>query len=180
MKLPQIDESIEVYEEAFNNFRTQNEIPREFFSNPDHFAIKCADEEDYLETCAELGGAISGSVWELEHEGRNLGSGFLNRRIRVAGYVFGMVEIMQPRPGKETKHGYVEHLEFTYPDLSFVLEMLSGTDIEGVETQSNPGHAWANIPISDDGLLEVKINDKALEIVVEIEKNEGLLKERKV
>lgn len=190
MKIPEIKKSLDVYEQHFVDFARQYDIPNDFFLESDHFAVKCASEMDYLETCQEIGSVISGPLWEFEEGGRLLASGMLKGGAEIGGeqlrgrYLrirpFKWVEIMQPRPGKETDEGYVEHTEFLYRDHFAVEAMLYARAVEGTERQSNPGHAWVNVPISSDGLLEIKFNDRVLADVVDEERMLGIVNAREV
>lgn len=186
MNIPEFEESLEKYNDSFTLFTRQYGIPLEFLLQPDHIAIKCADRDDYLETCQEIGGLVNGSLWEFEEGGRTLASGQLVAGIPLihAPSITGgdtqrrplrWIEIMQPKPGKESREGYVEHVEFTYEDLFMVEAMLYSRAVEGIERQSNPSHSWVNIPITSDSLLELKINDKSLQDMLD-----GLLIEREV
>ncbi len=178
MKLVQLGGEVKKYSDAFESFVGGYDLPIEFFKQPDHFAIKCADEIDYLETCQELATEINGDgMWELSLDNRLLGSAQLAGKLLLGKFAFGWVEIMQPRPGKETNIGFVEHTEFYFPDFFAAEEVLKQRGIDYTH-QENPGHAWLNIVIDDQG-REIKLNDKPLAEVVEKERDQGLLRQVK-
>ncbi len=83
------------------------------------------------------------------------------------------VEVMEPRPEKLGKDVIgLEHMEFYYPDFDEVREVLQANDISFVE-ESNPGHQWINIVISDQG-QELKLNNRPLAVIVEEEIENGV------
>ena len=173
----EIDNGLNAYALAFESFRAGNQLPAEWFAVSDHFAIKCADAGDYEETCDVVASlADEEGVWQIELDGRYLASAGLASSVIVAGEAFSWVEIMQPRPGKETAEGIVEHTEFVFPDFAQIMHVLDTKNI-AYELQENPGHRWVNIPLDKHG-REIKINDKALADVVKTEKAEGLLLKR--
>lgn len=175
MKLAHLQEEMQKYHEAFTAFANGYKLPQHLFKTPDHFAIKCADELDYLETCAELADEVDdGSLWELSLDERLLASAQLAETVSLGGFGFSWIEIMQPRPGKETEVGFVEHTEFYFPDFFAAEEILKQRGIE-YSQQENPGHAWLNIVIDDNG-REIKLNDKVLADVVSLEREQGLLR----
>lgn len=174
MKLAEIKTGTREYAEAFHSFLDQNQVPAEWFSQPDHFAIKCADELDYLDTCAAFSGYHDGGIWELELDSRLLASAKLMIGVVITDYKFDWVEIMQPRPDKETEQGFVEHTEFYCPDFSLAKSALQQRGID-YELQKNPGHSWINIVIDDTG-REIKLNDKPLAEVVKKERSRGILR----
>lgn len=176
MKVSQIDTELQQYDEAFRAFAEGYQLPGELFVRPDHFAIKCADELDYLETCQAFAEDVDeGGIWELQSNGRLLASARLSGRVALGGYEFSWIEIMQPRPGSETERGFVEHTEFFFPDFFRAEEILKQKGIE-YEPQDNPGHDWLNIVIDGAG-REIKLNNKALADVVVWEREEGLLRQ---
>lgn len=162
------------YEQAFVAFVDANGLPSEWFEISDHIALKCADVEGYARACAE----IEGGVWEIELDGRLLGSAQLTSPLTVAGYRFNWIEIMQPRPGKESDAGFVEHTEFYVDDFDMVTQWLTEQAI-AYELQKNPGHRWINIVIDDQG-REIKLNNKVLADVVVWERENGHLHRRVV
>ncbi len=178
MKIDGLSSSVADYEVAFNSFVNQFDLPQSFFSSPDHVAIKCSDELDYLDTCEELREIVDDNgIWEIAMDSRLLASaclrdGFL-LQLDSRDTLFPRVEIMQPRPGKELDAGFVEHVEFTVLDMFAVAQTL---DRQGVvfEEQKNPGHSWLNIVI-DNGGREIKFNDKSLEAIADEERSKGLL-----
>jgi hypothetical protein len=177
LRRPSIDLELATYEQAFVAFKEANNLPDAWFEVPDHFAIKCADRADYDQTCDELEiMADSEGIWELELDDRLLASAGLANPVTLAGYRFGWVEIMQPRPGKESAAGFVEHTEFLLPDFAEIMTALEEREV-AYELQENPGHRWLNIVIDAHG-REIKINDKLLADVVAAEKTEGLLSPR--
>lgn len=174
MILKQLDVELLKYDEAFSEFRRRHQLPEEWFAQPDHFAIKCADEADYLATCEELRSEVTpDGIWQISLDERFLASAQLLGETTLGSYGFKWVEIMQPRPGKELTSGFVEHTEFVFPNFDQVLTVLKGSDAE-IEIQKNPGHSWVNVVIDPAG-REIKFNDKSLEDVAEHEKSHGLL-----
>lgn len=175
MKLVQLEQELQLYQEAFESFIHGYRLPEDFFKQPDHFAIKCADELDYLETCQEVAAQVGAAgIWELSINNRLLGSAQLAGRTSLAGFDFGWVEIMQPRPGKETDTGFVEHTEFYFPDFFAAEHVLRQRGID-YSHEENPGHAWLNIVIDNKG-REIKLNNKPLAEVVIWEREQGLLR----
>lgn len=176
MRLGTLQQELRLYEESFGRFLHTNALPGEWFSAPDHVAIKCANEEDYVATCSEIRDQTLDGVWEIELDGRFLGSAQLTESIKLAGYNFSWIEIMQPRPSKETDKGFAEHTEFLFKDFGTVQQKLEELGI-AYELQQNPGHRWINIVIDELG-REIKINDKVLADVVTWERDQGHLKKR--
>lgn len=177
MILRQLDIEQSQYNTSFQSFRSRFPLPEEWFAFPDHFAIKCANEPDYQLTCEELSQEVnSNGIWEIEMDNRLLGSAKLAGAVTLGGYDFQWVEIMQPRPGKETDSGFVEHTEFLFPNFEEILSTLKELGIEA-ELQKNPGHSWINVVIDSMG-REIKFNDKLLEDVAEDEQRQGKLHKR--
>lgn len=169
-----IGEELLKYEEAFGGFVHGYGLPKELFVAPDHLAIKCADELDYLTTCDDLRSVVtSDGFWEFPEGGRLLASAELDSGASLCGFTFNWLEVMQPRPGKETDAGFVEHTEFYTPDLFAVAERLKKHGVE-FTAQKNPGHSWLNVVIDEVG-REIKFNDKPLAEVVAAEKKPGPL-----
>lgn len=178
MKFVLFEQEVQKYREAFSTFVTVYKLPEYLFKQPDHFAIKCADEIDYLETCQELAEEVNpDGIWELSLDNRLLGSAQLADKLSLGKFAFGWVEIMQPRPGKETNTGFVEHTEFYFPDFFAAEEVLKQRGVDYTR-QENPGHAWLNIVIDNQG-REIKLNNKPLAEVVEKERDQGLLRQVK-
>lgn len=178
MNIDGLKSSITDYEVAFNRFVGQFELPKSFFSSPDHVAVKCADGTDYLATCSELKTIVDESgIWEIRMDERLLASACLRDSISLQlndkETQFPWIEIMQPRPGKELDSGFVEHVEFTVEDLLSVSKVLDSQGI-AFEEQSNPGHRWLNVVLDSKG-REVKFSDKSLEEVAEDERRRGAL-----
>ena len=176
MKMDQLSKEFAIYEESFSSFRKQHSLPDEWFEIPDHVAVKCADGRNYAQLCNELSEMTVNGVWEIELDGRFLGSARLHEPIHLLDYNFSLIEVMQPRPGKETDFDFVEHTEFLFADFAAVQAKLEQIEIE-YELQENPGHKWINIVIDDMG-REIKINNKVLADVVVWEREEGNLKKR--
>ena len=175
MKLAYIEKDLDVYGETMKQYVDTFQLPKSWFGNPDHLAVKCADELDYIDTCISIGNdAIHDGVWEVSLDERLLASAKLSGKVALGGFHFGWIEIMQPRPGKETGKGFVEHTEFFYPDLYEVLRVLEQCGAD-VALQSNPGHEWVNLVIDDFG-REIKFNNKPLAEVVAVEQAEGVLR----
>lgn len=169
-----IASELDRYSVAFRNFINKHELPKEWFLKPDHFAVKCANKQDYRETCAMFAEDVNDDgIWQLSLDGRLLASAKLAKNTELGGYEFDWVEIMQPRPGKENVSGFVEHTEFLFTDFTTVEGFLTEKGID-YELQENPGHKWVNIVIDDDG-REIKVNNKLLADVVEWEREQGLL-----
>lgn len=174
MKLDLFDGELVKYEESFKAFVAEHNLPGEWFAEPDHVAVKCADLSDYDDTCNAFAGRVDDEgVWEIEMDGRHLGSAKLIGAISVAGYDMNWVEIMQPRPGKEMPEGFVEHTEFVFPNFDEIIVFLEGHSIP-YERQGNPGHSWINIVIDGDE-REIKFNDAGIGEVTTKEKSQGLL-----
>lgn len=176
MSQDQIENEIKEYEKSFNSFLSKYELPTEWFLVADHVAIKCADRSDYTNTCQIMSSKTREGVWEIELDGRSLGSAELESPIYIGEHMFSWIEIMQPRPGKESAHGFVEHTEFLFADFDHVVDILNQKNIP-YELQENPGHRWINIVIDDQG-REIKINNKVLAEVVKWELQEGRLHKR--
>lgn len=174
MKVELFGNELVKYEESFRAFVQENQLPEEWFVVPDHVALKCADQADYEETCTVFGSLVDEEgVWEIELDARHLGSAKLRSALSVAGYEMHWIEIMQPRPGKEMKQGFVEHTEFVYPNFDEITAYLDGHNI-AYELQENPGHSWINVVI-DDQEREIKFNNAGIEEVTTKEKAEGKL-----
>jgi predicted metalloenzyme YecM len=175
MKLASLQAEMDVYDSTFHRFVSLHQLPAEWFLEPDHVAVKCADKDDYTDTISSYEAHTDEEgIWELSLDGRLLASAGLARPVTLAGHAFSWIEIMQPRPGKETAKGFVEHTEFYYPDFDSASTVLQERGI-GYEIQRNDGHGWINIPIDGSG-REIKLNDKALADVVIWERAQGLLR----
>lgn len=179
MKIDAINDSLERYSDVASAFIQEFRLPREWFLRPDHVAIKCANELDYLDTCDELLGFMENGIEEIEINDRLIGSGNIDRGIELdlfkipTGKMY-WVEIMQPRRGKEQDEGFVEHSEFTFPDFHAVERWLTPRGIS-YERQGNDGHDWINIVLDEEG-REIKINDLPLLEVLSTERRQGLLR----
>ena len=178
MRLAQLNDSLNEYGNVFQDFVSGHQIPVEWFKDPDHFAIKCANLFDYLDTCDTLIEEVEGGVWELAVDQRRLASAQLAGSVALGGNKFEWVEVMQPKPGKELKVGFVEHTEFYFPDFYTVESVLKQRGLE-FQRQMNQGHSWVNVTIDDMG-REIKFNDKPLAAVVVWERENGLLHQIKV
>lgn len=177
MKIEAINDSLGEYSEAASLFINEFQLPREWFARPDHVAIKCANEVDYLETCDEIFGFVASGLEEIEIDGRMIASGQLGAGVELELFdqsAIYWVEIMQPRPDKERAEGFVEHTEFTFPDFHAVERWLTPRGID-YERQGNDGHLWLNMVIDDVG-YEIKINDLPLVEVLNKERRQGLLR----
>lgn len=175
MKSLEIDRQLDAYDEAFRSFVRGFRLPRQWFARPDHFAIKCADELDYLETCADFAGEVKDdTMLELTESGRLLASAELVGKVSLGDYEFGWVEIMQPKPGKETAEGFVEHTEFYAYDFFLMEQALRRFGVD-YKHQNNDGHEWFNVVIDDKG-REIKFNNRPLVDVIAWEQEQGLLR----
>lgn len=172
MNKAEIFDSVGEYQVRFQQFVEGYRLPEEWFSKPDHIAIKCADEIDYFSTCDALKPHMQDGFWEANIDDRMLAAARFTASLGMSDKFFEWVEVMQPKPGKELDAGFVEHAEFTVPDFYEVRRVLSVRGVEGFETQANEGHAWINVPIDDYG-REIKFNDKPLSEVVAKEIEEG-------
>jgi hypothetical protein len=173
MRTLQIEKALIAYEASFADFCRAYQLPEQWFGRPDHIAIKAANLNDYEETRRVIEDSyVYGAIWEVSMDERLLGSGKLLGSLSLVDYDFQWVEIMQPRPGKETEKGFVEHTEFVFPDFYEVARILHQrglTEGEDFERQSNDGHAWLNVVLDKQG-HEIKFNDKPLAEVVAEEK----------
>ena len=171
------------FEQQLDGYATQLEefidiywLPQDWFAKPDHVAIKCADRTDFEDTVKELEEDAE-QISCIDMDGRSLAAVKITGSIAVASFgEICWIEVMEPRPEKVGDDYYgLEHMEFTYPDFSLVRDILGERNIR-YEMQSNPGHAWVNIVLNDEG-QELKINDKPLSEVVteELESGEAYL-----
>lgn len=169
-----INEHLAAYTSAFEAFQAAHDLPTEWFEQPDHVAIKCADREEYELWCRLMAPYTDeNGIWAVDMDGRSLASAAIVPSLKVLGHSFDWIEIMQPRPGKETEAPFVEHTEFVVPDFDAVTRILEEQKIP-FDNESNPGHAWINVVI--DGLgREVKFNNRPLAEVVVNEKADGKL-----
>lgn len=175
MKITDVEQGLNEYGDAFTSFLSQYPLPSSLFLRPDHFAVKCADEIDYFDTCHNIRPYVDDEgIWELSLDGRMLATASLRQAVAVGDFRFSWVEIMQPRPGKELPKGFVEHTEFFVDDLFGVERTLRRFGVSS-ERQENPGHAWLNVVIDDEG-REIKFNDKLIRDVVAKEKEQGILR----
>lgn len=174
MQVQDINQSLEKYHDVFEKFTKAFRLPKQLFQTPDHAAIKCANEFDYLETCTAMSKHFTrDGLWEVSMDGRKLATGALAGRISIGSLLFGWVEIMEPRPGKELAEGFIEHTEFAVSDLFAVVRLLAVHGVPDVEHQQNSGHAWINVTMDDTG-REIKFNNKSLDLVVAEERAQGL------
>ncbi len=176
MKKAEVFESAREYGELFLHFVSEAHIPDELFVMPDHFAVKCANGIDYLETCLELKSEVaSDGIGEAYIDDRMLASAELLGTVSIGGFGFSWVEIMQPKPGKVLRkgEGFVEHTEFTFPDFDEVIGVLERRNIGFSTDTDSPGHSTIIVPIGDS--KEIKFNDLPLSEVVARERAEGTL-----
>jgi hypothetical protein len=168
------EHSRERYEEAFLAVTSEFQVPGSFLVSPDHVAIKCADTGAFFDAIDEFVPRIMpGTLGEINQGGRRLASGELVDPIKLAGHTFGVVEIMEPRPGAEAQETFVEHTEFTVPNLLTVYNILCGkvgsgaTDVRVVD-QRQSHHPGIILEFGDR--LEIKFNETSLVEMVEDEK----------
>lgn len=172
----QLASELKKYGDSFTRFVSAHSLPSQWFMTVDHVAIKCADRDDYSQTCQLISPQTLDDIWEIELNGRLLGSAELRSPIGIGIHQFSWIEIMQPREGKESAQGFVEHTEFLFEDFASVEDYLRQKKI-AYELQENPGHKWINIVIDEDG-REIKINNRVLAEVVKWELQEGYLHKR--
>jgi hypothetical protein len=169
------EEEIGRYAKVLQDFITQHELPPEWFRVSDHVAIKCEDGFDYEHVVEELLPDTT-QASQVELDGRRLGALWLTSDIPIGDITrVTWVEIMEPRPEKVGKDMVgVEHVEFYYPDFEEITDILDEKEVP-YELQQNPGHAWVNITLNDQG-LELKLNNRVLADVVEEELDQGIAK----
>lgn len=175
MKITEIRDTLGAYDSTYARFVEQHKLPpQSWFSNPDHFAIKCADFNDYTETIETVQREFDvEGMWQLKMDDRMLASTHLMGKVTVSGAEFSWIEVMQPRPGKESEHGFVEHTEFVHPDFNVIKSSLQKCGVE-FTLQQNSGHKWINVVMDEDG-REIKFNDKSLADVVVEERSRGVI-----
>lgn len=155
------EEEVERFAEVLEGFIERYELPEEWFKVPDHLAIKCADGLDYVYTVEELL-PDAHQASEIVMDERRLATLQLVSPVQVGdlGEV-SWLEIMEPRPEKVGKDLIgLEHMEFYYPDFDEVTVLLAKYDID-FTLQQNPGHAWVNIVLNEQG-QELKLNNRLL------------------
>jgi len=152
---------LEVYVTDLKAFVDRFNLPREWFKEPDHVAIKCQDAADYK---AVIAGFSDGIVQqhEVSMNGRHLASALVAEGIPLGG--FGSVqwlEVMEPRPERVGQDVVgIDHTEFYYPDLAAVQAQAIELGVE-VQPESNPHHNWLTFVLNDRG-QELKITDSRL------------------
>lgn len=172
MKLADFDESYAAYGQVFDEFRDAYRLPLEWFREPDHFAIKCANAEEYEETLTIVRTEFSPiGMYEADIQQRRLGSAKLAGRVGTGEISFGWVEIMEPKPDAAVAESFVEHSEFYMPDFFELQRVLHMRGVEGVRSQDNGAHGHVSFPIDDHG-REIKFNNKPLADVIRQEKLE--------
>lgn len=167
------EEAIEQYAKDLQDFIDRYELPAKWFKTPDHIAIKGADGLEYDYIVQDLL-ADAQQASEVNMDGRRLAAFQLISRVPVGelGSV-NWLEIMEPRPEKVGKDIVgLEHMEFYYPEFDEVKSVLNKHKIPFV-MESNPGHAWINIVLNNQG-QELKINDRLLADAVNQELEEGI------
>ena len=179
MKAEQLNEDLDAYVNVFDNFVAQYQLPAEWFSHPDHFAIKCSDTQDFEETVESVRESLEPTeFWQIVLDGRRLASAKFSGSITVSSRTqssVSWVEVMEPRPGKSSGSPFVEHVEYTYPDFHEVMRILGIRGFDNFELQGNQGHSWVNLVIDEELGREIKINDRPLYKVIEFENENGLL-----
>lgn len=164
------EQQVADYAAALHAFRAEYGLPGEWFAEPDHIAVKCADATDFDKTLAEwLPKAESLSYIHLN--GRRLATAKLLGPIAVGeeGEV-GWLEIMEPRPEKAGQDVVgVDHMEFMFADFDAVKALLAERGVS-FTPQENPSHRWVSI---DANGHELKLNDLPLAAVVPEEIAEG-------
>jgi hypothetical protein len=166
------EEEIERFAETLEGFIERYELPDKWFKAPDHLAVKCADGLDYVYRMEELmPDAVQAS--EIVMDNRRLATLQLITPVVVGGLgEISWLEVMEPRPEKVGKDLVgLEHMEFYYPDFDEVTALLAKYDIE-FTLQQNPGHAWVNIVLNEQG-QELKLNDRLLSETVAEELDNG-------
>ena len=166
------EEAVYEYATELTAFIAKHELPDKWFKVPDHLAIKCADSMGYVYTVEELL-PDAAQASEIEMDGRRLAALRLTSPVTVGN--LGKVqwlEIMEPRPANVGKDLVgLEHMEFYYPDFDEIIETLGKYSVN-FKIQQNPGHAWVNIVLNDQG-QELKINNRLLSDTVADELSDG-------
>lgn len=145
MQLLDFEGRLAEYAQAIESFRGVHDLPSEWFSTPDHVAIKCADKTGY-DSEMQLWLPVAVQAQFVEMNGRHLGSLLLSRPITAGN--LGQVEwleIMEPRPEKVGKDPVgIDHMEFIFSDFDAVASILNARGI-AFERQRNPSHEWLSI-----------------------------------
>jgi predicted metalloenzyme YecM len=165
-------EEIGQYAQVLQAFIEEHELPLEWFRVPDHVAIKCSDAYHYEHTVEELL-PDAAQTSQVELDGRRLAAIKLTSPFSIGELTrVEWVEVMEPRPEKAGKDMVgVEHAEFFYPDFDEISEVLDENGV-AYSFQQNPGHAWVNIVLNEQG-QELKLNNRLLADVVEEELADG-------
>lgn len=170
------EEEIQRYAEVLGGFIEKYELPSEWFKMPDHLAIKCADALDYDYTLQELL-ADARQASQIDMDKRRLAALWLVEDVEVGALgKISWLEIMEPRPEKAGNDLVgLEHMEFYFPNFDEVRDVLDKYKISYTE-EANPGHAWINIVLNEEG-QELKLNNKLLAdtIIEELENGEAQL-----
>lgn len=151
------------YATALQKFRTDNDLPSEWFAQPDHLAIKCAGPVDYEQTVQNwLPQAASLSYAPLNN--RRLASVRLSQPLVVGNNgAVEWLEIMEPRPEKVGKDPVgIDHMEFLFADFEAASTVLRAKNIP-FEQEQNPLHEWLSIFAYGH---EFKLNNSVLAQIV--------------
>lgn len=167
------EHAVDQYVASLERFAHRRGLPTEWFSEPDHLAVKCLDGEHYEDMVAAWG-RRSNLASYVRMNGRRLASIHLGEVVSLG--IFGDVEwleIMEPRPKKVGIDIVgIDHAEFVFPDFTAADVVLAKRSIPH-ELQSNPNHSWLNIPINATG-QELKLNNRPLADIVTHEIETGV------
>ena len=177
MGMNALQEDIDQFEKSLNSFALAHELPIEdWFNNPDHLAIKCADRKDFDETVRSYKPrAVGRQVSGVDMHGRTLATAQLETPLQVGSLgTVEWLEIMEPRPEKVGK-GLVglEHIEFYFPFFKRVRTVLDNAGITYEEPQDNDHHKCIVVVFNKKG-QEFKLNDYPLGKIVAQELDEGM------
>lgn len=162
------------YVRELENFIEAHNLPETWFAQPDHIAIKCADDMDYEDTMQEFKDDAE-QMTEVRMHGRRLGTVKLISGVALGN--FGdvrWIEVMEPRPEKIGKDiiGF-DHTEFYVPGFKGILMTFNHRGIHYVMPTDNPEHKSINVIINKVTDHELKFTDRSLADIVTSELRDG-------
>lgn len=155
-------EDLDNYARNLEDFIDFYDLPEEWFSVPDHIAVKCLDSRDYEDFLEQIDDDAE-QISDITMHNRRLATVELLSGVALGS--FGdvqVLEVMEPRPEK-IGVGLVgfEHAEFYYPEFSGVRDILNSRQLAFEEPDDNDQHQCIVVAINGEG-QEFKLNNRML------------------
>jgi len=164
----ELERQADAYAHRLHNFINYNNLPREWFAEPDHVAFKAYDRKGFEDYLTQIQDSVV-SLSFIIMDGRRLAGAKLKKPLEMFGIdvAINWVEIMEPKLQKVGSDviGF-DHMEFWHPNFSVIRRGLS---IAGIDStiRENPHHRWVNVVIDQQTGQDVKFNNGYFEEMVE-------------